>query len=421
MSFPGSAGGGGGGDASAANQVTGNASLSSINGKLSAGINSAENSTAANLAANAVFTGSAWIDTLNYSQIAVGIFASHASATDGLIIQQCPDAGITTAAISTDAYTIPAATPKIFNIIPNLRFVRVGYTNGATLTTALSIQTNLRAYAQPGSVQRPQDGRTNDNDFLENLCYLMGYNGTTWDRLRATTVNGLAVDVTRILPGATATSLGKAEDAVSASGDTGVFTLGVRRDALTVSSSNTGDYNEFATNQFGALLEQTYEKSAATYSSSVNVAAAAAATDVAVLTGSASKTVYVTKVIISGIQTTAGLNEVLLVKRSTADTGGTSTAGTAVPHDSADAAATATLAAYTANPTALGTSVGTLRRNYQPIGGATSVVNPVVTYELGDKGKPIVLRGIAQQLAVNLNGATLTGGTFDVTYEWFEA
>lgn len=409
-------GGGGGGDASAANQVTGNNTLTAISGKLTVGVTSAENSTSANLGISATFTGSAWIDTLNYSQIAVGINTSHASATDGLQIQQSADASTVS---STDLYTIPAATPKIFNIIPNLRYVRVVYTNGTTATTSLSLQTNLRVYAQPGSVQRPQDGRTNDNDFLENLCYLMGFNGTTFDRLRSSIANGLAVDVTRILPGATATSLGKAEDAVAASGDTGVFVLGVRRDALTVSASNTGDYGEIATNQFGAVLEQTYEKSAATYSCTVNVAAAAAATDIAVLTGSATKTVYLTKVILSGIQTTAGLNEVLLVKRSTADTGGTSTGGVAIPHDSADTAATGTVLAYTANPTT-GTAVGTMRRNYQPIGGVTSVVNPVVTYEFGDKGRPLTLRGIAQQLAINLNGATLTGGTFDVTFEWFE-
>lgn len=224
---------------------------------------------------------------------------------------------------------------------------------------------------------------------------------------------------TSLTPGVAATNLGKAEDAVAASGDTGLFMLGVRRDALLVSASGTGDYNEIATSQYGAVLEQTYEKSAKTYSATVNVAAAAAATDIATITGSASVTVFVTKVIISGIQTTAGLNDILLVKRSTADTGGTSTGGTALPHDSNDAAASATVLAYTANPTT-GTLVANLRRNYQPIGGVTSVVNPVVVYDFGDKGRPLTLRGIAQVLAVNLNGATLTGGTFDITFEWFE-
>lgn len=158
---------------------------------------------------------------------------------------------------------------------------------------------------------------------------------------------------------------------------------------------------------------------ARTYSAAANIASAAAATDIFTITGSATTTVFVTKVIISGIQTTAGLTDVQLIKRSTADTAGTSTAATAIPHDSSDAAATATCLAYTANPTT-GTAVGTFRRGYVPVAGATSVVNPLIVFDFGDKGRPVVLRGIAQVLAVNLGGATLTGGTFDIAIEWFE-
>jgi hypothetical protein len=169
----------------------------------------------------------------------------------------------------------------------------------------------------------------------------------------------------------------------------------------------------------GVEIVANYEKRARTYSASTSVAAAAAATDIFTLTGSASATIYVTRVIVSGIQTTAGLADVQLIKYSTADTGGTSGAVTAVPHDSLDAAATATCLAYTANPTT-GAAVGTFRRGYVPVAGATSVVNPVVTFDFGDKGKAVILRGIAQLIAVNLGGATLTGGTFDISIEWYE-
>lgn len=233
-----------------------------------------------------------------------------------------------------------------------------------------------------------------------------------------TTVTTLT-GTTTLTPGVAATNLGKAEDAVAASGDTGLFVLGVRRDVLTISASAAGDYSEMAVNSYGANIVQDYEKSARAYSCAVNVVAVASATDIATITGSATTTVFITKVIISAIQTTAGVNDVLLIKRSTADTAGTSTGGTVIPHDSADAAGTATVLAYTANPT-LGTTVGTVRRNYTPVFGATSVGNPIVIYEFGDKGRPIILRGIAQVLAVNLNGATITGGTFDVGFEWFE-
>lgn len=169
----------------------------------------------------------------------------------------------------------------------------------------------------------------------------------------------------------------------------------------------------------GALLQRDYEKNIRTYSASTNVATAAAATDIFTITGSASATVFVTQVIVSGVQTTAGLQDVQLILRSTADTLGTSGAVTAVPHDSTDAAASATVLAYTANPTT-GTPVGTFRRGYVPVAGATSVVNPLVIFDFGKRGKPMTLRGIAQVLAVNLGGATLTGGTFDISVEWYE-
>ncbi len=64
--------------------------------------------------------------------------------------------------------------------------------------------------------------------------------------------NGLDVDVTRIVPGTGATSLGKAEDAVATSGDTGVFVLAVRRDTPT-SSSAAGDYHEVQVDSLGRL------------------------------------------------------------------------------------------------------------------------------------------------------------------------
>lgn len=62
------------------------------------------------------------------------------------------------------------------------------------------------------------------------------------------------VDVTSVTPGTTATSLGKAEDAAHSSGDTGVFALGVRNDAMATLTSSDGDYNPIATSKSGRLL-----------------------------------------------------------------------------------------------------------------------------------------------------------------------
>lgn len=74
--------------------------------------------------------------------------------------------------------------------------------------------------------------------------------------------------------------------------------------------------------------------------------------DVFTITGSASKTVTVLSAGIATVQTTAGVNHWQLVKRSAANTGGTSVVVAAVPIDDSFAAATATVRQYTANPTA---------------------------------------------------------------------
>lgn len=159
----------------------------------------------------------------------------------------------------------------------------------------------------------------------------------------------------------------------------------------------------------------------ATYSAvAVNIAPAASATDVFTITGSASKTVRILRIGISGIQTTAGLVNVILAKRSTANSGGTSVAATAVPNDSANGAATATVLSYTVNPTP-GTLVGNVRGGLIEIGGAASVVNEGVIYDFGNlPGQCIVLRGTNQVLAVNLNGVTVTGGSMTYWVEWSE-
>jgi len=59
-------------------------------------------------------------------------------------------------------------------------------------------------------------------------------------------------DVTSIIPGVGATNLGKAEDAVHSSGDTGVMALAVRSDASGALAAD-GDYTSLQTNDTGSL------------------------------------------------------------------------------------------------------------------------------------------------------------------------
>ena len=140
---------------------------------------------------------------------------------------------------------------------------------------------------------------------------------------------------------------------------------------------------------------------------------ASSPTDVAVLTGSASKTITVLKVWVGASNTTLDNTvhtQVDLVKRSTADSGGTSSAITPVPTDSANTA-TATSASYTANPTT-GTLVGKINSTR-----ITNAMPSQLIFDASVMGQGILLKGTSQQLAVNLTGLTLAvnGGTGQVS------
>jgi hypothetical protein len=166
----------------------------------------------------------------------------------------------------------------------------------------------------------------------------------------------------------------------------------------------------------------------ATYSAAkVGLVPASSPTDIFTITGSATKIVRVTRIAITATTTSAtpAAIDCLLVKRSTANSGGTSTGSpTPVPHDSTNAAATATILAYTVNPTT-GDIVGTALRNeklMQQLATLTATDFPGPGKLVWEFPRPIVLRGIAEVLAVNLNGVSVTGtASFDIDAEWTEA
>lgn len=156
-----------------------------------------------------------------------------------------------------------------------------------------------------------------------------------------------------------------------------------------------------------------------TYRTAFVVTPATTPTDVFQLIGSATTKVEVNKIILSGTMTTAGMADVYISKRSTANTLGTSSASVNVPMVSTDAAATAVGAIYTANPTT-GTSVGDVYIQSIPFATTTDKTNNIVEIDFGERGKPVILSGVAQALAINLNGATLTGLNLKVTVEFTE-
>ena len=171
-------------------------------------------------------------------------------------------------------------------------------------------------------------------------------------------------------------------------------------------------------NTIGAVA--TVDGLKATYSATIfNLAPATLATDVFTITGSATKTIRITRITTSGTQTTGGSINVIILKRSTANTAGTFTAQIAVPHSSTSAAATATVLAYTANPT-LGTLVGNVRSRKVFMNATTGASDEYIS-EFGTRNsQAIVLRGINEVVAVNVNATTLAGESLDVSIEWTE-
>ena len=154
-----------------------------------------------------------------------------------------------------------------------------------------------------------------------------------------------------------------------------------------------------------------------------DVVPAATPTDVIVLVGSATKTIMITKFEITPTATANGSLDFYVYKRTTADTGGTSTATTITLNDSSNPAATAVAKLYSANPSAVGTGslVGATRVTLaakSPNGIA--IQTWAESFGTGNQ-QPIVLRGVNESLCINLGGQTMpTGIDIYFTLEWVE-
>jgi hypothetical protein len=185
----------------------------------------------------------------------------------------------------------------------------------------------------------------------------------------------------------------------------------------TVILSMSGSPGMFYTNQGVTLRRPSYSATVTA------LAPASAATDLVTLTGSATQVARVTYASCTGISTANAAATITLVKRSAANTGGTSAAMTAVPHDSSAPAATATALSYTANPT-VGAVVGTIRSGKISTNTAATSTIPTydVTWTFGDRpAGEIVLRGIAEVIAINGAGGTFSAGAaLNCSMEWME-
>jgi hypothetical protein len=239
------------------------------------------------------------------------------------------------------------------------------------------------------------------------------------------------VQIAGIQTGSGASQLGKAEDAVHASADVGIFTLGVRNDTYQTRASADGDYNAPGSNAGGAALVANAGSQITSYSAAISeFALAATPSNIFNINGSATKTIRVTRIRVQLFETTQTSRLVKLIKLSTALTGGTAVPMTLVPHDSANATATATANNWTANSTGGGTVVGSIDEETiasNPVGAGTAAAvshdGPLeYNHHWSDLiAQPIVLRGTAQGLVINLAGAALDAGRKASVYvEWVE-
>ena len=146
--------------------------------------------------------------------------------------------------------------------------------------------------------------------------------------------------------------------------------------------------------------------------------------DVFTITGNATTNVYVTKMGLSSLQTTAGLNAWFLAKRSTANAAGTSASVAAVPKQTGIPAAAATVLQYTANPTTAGTLIGNVWGGFVSSAAPATAGVGSVGLELDFEsmyGQPIALFSASEVLAFNFNGAALPTGLSVLAWiEWFE-
>ena len=170
----------------------------------------------------------------------------------------------------------------------------------------------------------------------------------------------------------------------------------------------------------GAAHTRAYGSQSATYRAyGAGYTAYATPTDMIRINGSASKTVAVLNAGLAIQQTTGALQVVDFIKRSAANTGGTSSQATLNPLDSGSAAATATVDVYTAAPAALGAGT-TLHTVYNTAAALTAaptqfaLSNGASAFPAGVSAvtlqKPIILRGAAEGLAINWKSAALPGG-----------
>jgi len=157
------------------------------------------------------------------------------------------------------------------------------------------------------------------------------------------------------------------------------------------------------------------------YAASTNTFSIASSTnDAAAFCGNAKDTVVLTSIRASCTQTTAGIIQIGIVKRSSAYSGVWSTM-TVVSESSNYVATNSTATFFTSANLVVGTLVGYLD-SYKLgcMAAGTATPNDMYISPADWRSKPIVLNSASECVAINLNGATISGGTMSATFDYME-
>lgn len=138
------------------------------------------------------------------------------------------------------------------------------------------------------------------------------------------------------------------------------------------------------------------------------------------LQGSATRTIRITKIRISGALTTGAVGRIMVMRRSAAATGGTPGSVPPQPLDTGNAAATLVATQYLTVPTG-GTLVGRLENDYVLWGAMTALGNLVEwTYGTAN-AQPILIRGTSEYITIETSTfASYAGAVYSVTVEFTE-
>lgn len=164
---------------------------------------------------------------------------------------------------------------------------------------------------------------------------------------------------------------------------------------------------------------------------SIGLVPASAATDFFCVTGSATKVIKVTGFALQGVAGTLTSVPVVVLRRASVDTGGTAASTIANPAntigkvDTNNGASTATLIAYTANPTIVDASPTYIGAKYLTLPTVAAGTNTPVTEFVFGANLPqftqqLTLRGITDQICLNMQAGTVTSGVINIQVAWTE-